>query len=179
MEGVFDEISSVDFANAAWHLHADWIPQAHDTKYRIAKAKVQIRKLPPEMQLLLHALRDIATGEKHCFLRDAKEEAKKVITDIEPGETSNWYAYFFHERILGVTTKDHYYFSVRKLRDLVLDYLAWVFDDSVPAKDFPGELLGNIWWCRPANRSSQTPPLGAIIPSGGDEQFVTIKPESS
>lgn len=176
MEGVFDAISSVDFFVAAWHLIADWLPVAQGDHYRLARSKLRLDKLPAEMQLLRSTLRDVATGEKHCILLP-KEETKKVVTEVEPGKTGDWYAFFFHERILGVTTKDDYYFSVRKLRDLVLDYLAWVFDDSIPAGSFPGALLGKIWVCKTANRfNNATPPIGAIIPPNGDPGFVTREP---
>lgn len=176
MEGVFDAISSVDFSVAAWHLIADWLPAAQSDHYRLAKSKLRLDKLPTEMQLLRSTLRDIATGEKHCILQPM-EETKRVVTDVEPGKTGSWYAYFFHERIPGVTTKDDYYFSVRKLRDLVLEYLSWVFDDSIPAGRFPGALLGQIWVCKIANRfNDATPPIGAIIPPNGDPGFVTREP---
>jgi hypothetical protein len=178
MEGVFDDISSSDFALAAWHLSADWIPKAQGKSYQIARKKVQVRYLPAEMQHLRSALRDIALGEKHYVLDGAKEEAKKVITDIERGVTKGWYSYLFHERMPGVTTKDHYYFSVRKLRDLVLEYLSWVLDDSKPVDKFPEALQAKIWW-KIANRSGQTPLPGATLPSGEDAKFATEIPEKS
>lgn len=173
MEGVFDVISSKDFCVAAWHLIADWVPAAKGDHYRLAKSKLKLKTLPSEMLLLRSTLRDIATGEKHCILKPS-EKGKRVVTDIEPGETGNWYAYWFHERIAGVTTEDEYYFSVRTLRNLTLEYFSWVFDDHIPADSFPGELLGKIWVCRIKNRfNNATPPVGAILPQSGDPGFVT------
>ena len=176
MEGNFDEISYKDFLVAAWHLIADWLPAAKGDQYRLAKSKLKVEKLPSEMLLLRSTLRDIANGEKHCILHK-DEVGKRVVTDVEPGRTGSWYAYFFHERIAGVTTDDGHYFSVRILRNLILEYLTWVFDDGIPVASFPGELLGKIWFCKIANRSSgATPPVGAIIPTIGDPGFVTRTP---
>jgi hypothetical protein len=172
MDGSFDVTSSVDFAIAAWHLIADWLPAATDKKYRLAKSKLQLDRLPTEMKLLRSTLRDIATGEKHCILTPS-ERPKRVVTHIEPGVTGSWYAYFFHERIPGVTTLEGYYFSVRKLRDLIVEYLDWVFDDRSPAGAFPGTLLGKIWICNPANGAAgAVPPPGAVVPPVGDPGFV-------
>lgn len=172
MEGHFDEISAVDFSVAAWHLIADWLPATSDPRYRIAKSKLQPSRLPAEMKLLRSTLRDIATGAKHCTLKPS-EEGKRVVTHVEPGKTHSWYSYFFHERMPGVTTEGGYYFSVRKLRDLILEYLAWVFDDSVPMDKFPESLLGKIWVCRPANRAPEAiPPPGSIVPPVGDQGFI-------
>jgi len=174
MSRAFDVTSSVDFAISAWHLIADWLPKADKLQYQLAMQKVDVQNLPQEMKVLRAALRDVAIGEKHYIFDRPNEDAKRNVETIETGEVSDYFSYFFHESIPGVTTKDGYYFSVRKLRDLVLEYLEWVFDENVPSRHFPGALLGNIWVCRIANRDkSAVPPVGAIIPVGGDSGFVT------
>lgn len=151
MEADFFSPSTTDFCVAAWHLF-EWINRAPDAS-RLAKSKSHDRNWPSEMCHLRDTLRDLANGEKHFFLKpDAA--AKKVVVRMEPGETRNWLAYFFHERgVPGVTTKEGYYFSARKLRDRTLEFFTWVFDDSVPVDQFPPALREGIWRCKIGNRS--------------------------
>lgn len=80
----------------------------------------------------------------------------------------------------GVTTDSHYYFSVRKIRNLTLAYFKWVFDDTQPLRAFPGKLLRDIWLCWPwrLGRKGCASPW-AIIDKSGDREFVTIAPGES
>jgi len=171
MEGAWDEDSASTFVMHAWHLCNDWIKRDKKHRPRLATQKCDAKKIPVEMVLVLNVLRDLTNGTKHCVL-DPSSEENRVVTKSHNGEIRGYYAWFFRERIPGVTTRGGYYFSVRKLRDITLNYLDWVFDDSIAVKAFPGELHGIIWHCYPGNRiAGITPPEGAILP-GGDTKFV-------
>jgi len=159
-----------NFAVTAWHLYFDWLQRDKSNRPKGASAKFDKQKLPVEMVLILDVLRDLANGSKHLKF-DGDSSKKRVVSETHSGETASWYAYFFHERIIGVTAND-YYFSIRKLRDVTLRYFEWVFDET--AQPFPGDLLWIIWRCNPANRDvNAIPPSGAIVGPDGDSEFVT------
>ncbi|MDP1889201.1 hypothetical protein [Polaromonas sp.] len=161
-----------NFVLTAWHLYQDWLPVDRLNRPSHASAKLNKRKLPEEMVLVLDVLRDLSNGSKHLTL-DPGSAGKRVVSSTHSGEISSYWAYFFQERIVGVTTANYYYFSIRKLSDIVLAYFAWVFDDNAPATPFPGELLWNIWRCAPKNRDKNAvPPSGALPGEEGDPEFV-------
>ena len=161
-----------NFVLTAWHLYHDWLPADRVNRPRHARAKLNKGKLPDEMVLVLDVLRDLSNGSKHLNL-DPGNASKRVISATHSGKISNAWAYYFQERIVGVTTADYYYFSIRKLRDITLAYFAWVFDDKAPAAPFPGDLLWTIWRCAPKNRSKDAvPPPGALPGEKGDPEFV-------
>jgi hypothetical protein len=161
-----------NFVLTAWHLYQDWLPADRPNRPSRASAKLDKRKLPEEMVLVLDVLRDLSNGSKHLNL-DPGSADKRVVSSTHSGEISNFYAYFFQERIVGVTTLGHYYFSIRKLRDITLAYFAWVFDDEAAPVPFPGDLLWTIWRCAPKNHDKDAiAPLGALPGEKGDSDFV-------
>lgn len=161
-----------NFVLTAWHLYQDWLPADRLNRPSHASAKLKKRKLPEEMVLVLDVLRDLSNGSKHLNL-DPGSADKRVVSSTHSGEISSFSAYFFQEGIVGVTTADYYYFSIRKLSDIILAYFAWVFDDKAPATPFPGGLLWTIWRCAPKNRDKNAvPPPGALPGEEGDPEFV-------
>ncbi len=170
MEGIWSSDDARRFCIEAWHLYQDWLPSDQKNRPQHAVLKMDKTKLPQEMKLVLDVLRDIANSSKHFELNPTSQK-KQVITGQHDCQTNGWYAWFFLERIPGVSA-GLYNFSIRKLRDFSLEYFAWVFDDSQSPNVFPGELLGKIWYSAPANRdSSATSPPGAILPKA-DPGFV-------
>lgn len=173
LEGQWHAYDAFNFVVTAWHLYQDWLPGDRRSRPSLAAKKMDQRKLPKEMVLVLHALRDLANGSKHLQLKRESSESR-VVSATHSGAIGDWWAYFFQERIPGVTVEDTYYFSIRKLRNIVLSYFDWVFDDSKSAALFPGDLLWIIWRCAPKNRDKAAiPPEGSIVGSDGDPDFVT------
>ena len=173
LEGQWQAYDAFNFVVTAWHLYQDWIPGDRTNRPASAAKKMDQKKLPREMVLVLHVLRDLANGSKHLQLNRESSESR-VVTATHSGAIADWWAYFFQERILGVTADGTYYFSIRKIRNIVLSYFDWVFDESKPADSFPGDLLWTIWRCAPKNRDKDAvPPQGAIKGRDGDPDFVT------
>lgn len=161
-----------NFVVTAWHLYNDWLPADRTGRPIFASAKINKRKLPQEMILVLDVLRDLSNGSKHLNL-DLKGSKTRVVSKTHTGEIGNAWAYYFQERIPGVTTENYYYFSIRKLRDISLAYFAWVFADEKSGSPFPGNLLWVIWRCAPKNRVKDAiPPIGAEAGELGDPNFV-------
>lgn len=173
LEGSWHSYDAFNFVLTAWHLYQDWLPGDRRGRPKQARKKLDKKGLPVEMILVLDVLRDLSNGSKHLQL-DPSAAKKRVISETHSGEIANWWAYFFQERILGVTTGSDYYFSIRKLRNVTLAYFDWVFDDIRPANPFPGDLLWTIWRCAPKNRDkAAVPPAGAVPGEDGDPEFVT------
>ncbi len=173
LENVWHSYDAFNFVVTAWHLYNDWLKKDRTAKPKLAGKKTALEKLPAEMILVLNVLENIAVSSKHLQLNNPGAEKRKV-SETHNGEIDNWYSYFHHERMLGITTEGDYYFSIRKLRNICLAYFAWVFDDGLPASPFPGELLWDIWRCAPKNHvEGAVPPPGAIPGELGDPDFVT------
>lgn len=144
-----------NFLVTAWHLFEDWTNS--DDPKALSRSKRHRKKLPTDMNLVLDTVRDLVNGSKH-FQLNPEAANKRIVNEVHTGNEVGWYSYFFHEHILAVTVKDHWYFSVRILNNVVVRYFEWVFDDSSPVKDFPDELLEAIKYCNIANRKGGSPP---------------------
>jgi hypothetical protein len=144
-----------NFLVTAWHLFEDWT-KSDDPKV-LSRSKRNKDKLPNEMKLVLDTVRDLVNGSKH-FQLHPEAAKKRIVGEVHTGNEVGWYSYFFHEHIPAVTVKDHWYFSVRILNNVVVRYFDWVFDDSSPVKEFPDDLLVAIRYCNIANRKGCSPP---------------------
>jgi hypothetical protein len=129
-----------NFLVTAWHLFHDW-PKSEEplNPSRIKRQKTQ---LPSGMLLVLDIARDLTNGSKH-FTLDYKPQIEK----IHDGREASYYSFFFHEDIPAVTAKTNWYFSIRVLHNILLHYFIWVFDDTIPAKNFPNEISEAILYC--------------------------------
>ncbi len=172
LEGKWHAYDAFNFVLTAWHLYQDWLPGDKLGRPVYAPQKGDKHRLPQQMKLVLDVLRDLCAGSEN-FQVNLDAAQKRGIEETHSGAIGDWYAYFTHERIPGVTAEGDYYFSVRKLRNITHSYFDWVFDDEKPAQKFPGELLWVIWRCSPKNRdAAAVPPLGAIPGDAGDSDFV-------
>ena len=141
---------SFNFLVTAWHLFHDW-PKS-DKPLEPSRIKRQVTQLPPEMKFLLNIVQDLANGSKH-FSLDPKAEKKRQVDEVHTGNEVGWYQYFFRQRLPGVTAREHFYFNIRVLHNLVMCYFEWVFDDSKLAADFPNVLTEAILHCNIAKRA--------------------------
>lgn len=172
LEGTWHPHDAFNFVVTAWHLQNDWLSQRAAPKPTLAAEKHLARRLPAEMKLVLDVLRDLANGSKHQTL-EPDAARRRVISQVQSGQIADWYSWFFHENIPGVTTESGHYFSIRKLRNFTLAYFDWVFDDTKPVTPFPGELIWQIWRSNPANGdAAAVPPPGAIPGNIDDPGFV-------
>lgn len=138
-----------NFLVTAWHLFEDWTKS--DDPRALCRMKRQRPRLPPPMNLVLDVVRDLVNGSKHFQL--TPEAAMKCrVGEVHTGDEVGWYEYFFHEDLPAVTVEDNWYFSIRVLHNLMMRYFEWTFDDSMPVKEFPRDLLEAILYCDIANR---------------------------
>lgn len=147
--GVYE---AFDFAVTAWHLQEDWVRS--DPPNSLCRIKRGRTQRPPEMQLVLDIVRDLANGSKHFHLNPEGRKARKVTatrTSMEP----DWWSYFWHEDMPGVSVGSSE-FSIRVLRNLVMAYFEWVFDDSKSAGSFPSAIAEAVIYC---DVSARTPPF--------------------
>lgn len=133
-----------NFLVTAWHLFEDW-PKSDDSR-ALCRMKRQRNRLPTEMNFVLDVVRDLVNGSKHFYLKPSAAE-KRRIDEVHTGEEVDYYEYYFHEDLPAVTVEVDWYFSVRVLNNLIMAYFEWTFDDSVPVKDFPSDLIEAILYC--------------------------------
>jgi hypothetical protein len=143
-----------NFAVTAWHLFEDW-PNG-DPKGTLSRLKRHRHRLSKEMLMVVAVLRDLANGSKH-FVLNQKGSDTRQITATHSGGVNDWFEYYFHERLPGVTAGD-LYFSIRVMRNIVMAYFEWVFDNSVPADQFPSAINDAVRYCRIATRQGHVPP---------------------
>jgi len=148
-----------NFLVTGWHLFEDWV-KSEDPR-ALSRMKRQRKRLPEPMNLVLDVVRDLVNGSKH-FELNPDAASKRRVCEVHTGEEVGFYEYFFHEEIPAVTVDVHWYFSIRVLRNLLIRYFEWVFDDSVPIAEFPRELLDAISYCNIATRSGPTPAIWLI-----------------
>lgn len=149
-----------NFVITAWHLYKDWIKADRLQAPRLALNKIEKARTPAEMQLVLDALGDVANASKHVAPK-TKNQSPKVVTATHGQLEPDFYSWFFHEDMPGVTVENRY-FSIRVLRNILLRYFSWVFDDSTSVEEFPAEILEAIAYCEVGTRSGTGPPLWLI-----------------
>ena len=120
--------------------------------------KRQKARLPEPMILILDVVRDLVNGSKH-FELDPGSASRRRVGEVHTGEEVGEYEFFFHEEIPAVTVEEHWYFSIRVLRNLLIRYFEWTFDDSTPVANFPAELLDAIFYCNIPARKGPTPAI--------------------
>lgn len=144
-----------NFLVTAWHLFNDW--SKSDERRSLSRIKRQKKQLSPEMLLVLDIARDLTNGSKH-FILDPKAVANRQIEQTHAGREASYYSYYFHEDIPAVTANNNWYFSIRVLHNILLHYFIWVFDDTIPAKNFPNEISEAILYCNIAQRPRGSSP---------------------
>ncbi len=147
---------SFNFLVTAWHLFQDW-PKSDATRSP-SRLKRQKNRLSTEMILVLDIVRDLTNGSKH-FTLDPKAAKNRRVDEVHTGNEVGFYQYFFHEDLPAVTVETHWYFSIRVLHNILMQYFTWVFNDSVSEKNFPSEISEAILYCNIAKRSSGPSPV--------------------
>ena len=100
---------------------------------------------------IVFALRDVTNSSKHFYL-DKEASNKKVVTSIYPPIVGDAAAYFLHGPMIYIEIEDSIY-SMWDLRHIVLLYYSWIFDDSVPAVNFPIEIQEHLERCVVKNKT--------------------------
>lgn len=160
LENGWHPYDAFNFLVTAWHLFEDW-PRSDESR-SLSRRKRQRAKLPKSMNLVLDVVRDLVNGSKH-FNLDPKPAKKRRVAEVHEGLESNWFSYFFHENIPGVTVDGGWYFSIRVLRNFVIRYFEWVFDNSQPIDDFPRELEEAILYCNiPERKTGAVPKIWCL-----------------
>ena len=155
LENGWHPYDTFNFLVTAWHLFEDW-PKS-DNSRALSRTKRHRKKISESMNLVMDVVRDLVNGSKH-FNLDPRSANKRRVGEVHTGLEANWYSYFFHENIPGVTVDGQWYFSVRVLRNLVDRYFEWVFDDIYTVKDFPQDLEEAIQYCNISKRNGDSAP---------------------
>lgn len=129
-----------NFIVTAYHLHDDWLNKDEEMRPKLANNKRG--KAPREMIQITQAIKDLANGNKHMVL-DKKSTEKMVVDTVHPPEIrSSYYSWFFGPHI-GISIGTTYY-SLPTLVDLIMSYFNWIFDDSIPADEFPANITESL-----------------------------------
>ncbi len=137
--------NTFNFIVTAWHLHHDWLNRDVENRPKLATKKKEKPKTPPDMMKIVFALRDITNSSKHSFL-DEDSVKKKVVTNIHAPLIGDWASYFLHGPMIYVEIQNAIY-SMWDLRYIILLYFDWIFDDSVPANQFPTKIQEHLKRC--------------------------------
>ena len=145
LENNWTAYACFNFIVTAWHLHTDWIDADEENRPKLATTKKGSKKTPANMMLVVYALRDITNYSKHSFLKkDAVK--KKVITKIYPPIIGDWRSYFLDGPMIYVEINNSIY-SMWDIRHIVLLYFDWIFNDDIPANQFPVEIQDHLKRC--------------------------------
>lgn len=143
-----------DFAVTAWHLQDDWVlSDPPKSPCRIKRGQTQ---RPKEMQLALDVIHDLANGSKHFHL-DRRGQASRTITATRERKEAGWWPYLWHEDMPGVSVGS-YEFSIRVLRNIIMAYFDWVFDDATPVTAFPTQIKLTVQYCDISSRKAPFEP---------------------
>lgn len=134
---VYDTFNFVVTAN---HLYIDWI---RDCGSQEAKKKKDL--LPKLAKMVMQTIIDLSNGGKHWRMTNERSLSRQVITIAPERGINDWHAYFIAGSMVYVEFDD-YKLSMRQLRDLVLGYFQWVFEDEDVV--FPEELQDQLEACR-------------------------------
>jgi hypothetical protein len=143
LEKTWNIYDCFNFILTAWHLHHDWLERDSENRPRLSTKKKEYSKTTKEMMRVIHAFRDVANSSKHLRL---KKGTKKVVDEIHPREIRGWDAYFLHGPLIGISIGKSY-FNMWDLRFLIMSYFEWIFDDSIPANQFPEEIKKHLERC--------------------------------
>jgi hypothetical protein len=145
LENNWNEYNSFNFIVTAWHLYDDWLKSDWENRPKLSTKKKGQHKTPPNMMKVVFALRDVTNSSKHFFLNDESYN-KKVVTGIHPPIVGDAASYFLHGPMIYIEI-DNSIYSMWDLRHIVLLYFDWIFDDSVPAQNFPIEIQEHLERC--------------------------------
>ncbi len=130
----------LNFIITAYHLNDDWLSKDKGMRPKLANDKRG--KAPKEMQQIVRAIKDLANGNKHMVLDKANSEKRVVDTVHHSGFESSFYSFYFGPHF-GISIGTNYYIFPT-LADLIMSYFNWIFDDSIPANEFPVEVTEAI-----------------------------------
>lgn len=145
LENNWNVYACFNFIVTAWHLHNDWLNNDKENRPKLATRKKEKPKTPANMMLIIYALRDITNYSKHSFL-NKDSVGKRVITKIHPPIISDWAAYFLHGSMIYIEV-DKSIYSMWDIRHIVLLYFDWIFNDDIPANQFPQGIEDHIERC--------------------------------
>ncbi|MBU1208768.1 MAG: hypothetical protein KKH04_17890 [Proteobacteria bacterium] len=131
-----------NFFITAWHLWDDWIPKD------INRPKLSLEKIgrtPENMRNLMLSLKNLTDGSKHMVLKKRKLKNKKI-TNVQSRIIGDWRAYFFNEPQIYISIGNAHY-SMWDIRYLITHYFSWLFDDSVPSREFPELIKEHLERC--------------------------------
>ncbi|MFA9273293.1 MAG: hypothetical protein ACEQSE_00340 [Candidatus Aquirickettsiella gammari] len=133
-----------NFCVTASHLNFDWLE--NDTEYRPtlamdkkAAVKNSSNDIPPEMDKILSAIRNLSDGSKHLKLTRLN---KIVVDEVTTPEICDYFSYWFGPQF-GLTIGE-LYFTLGDLQGIVMSYFEWIFDANLGTENFPAGITKSI-----------------------------------
>jgi hypothetical protein len=140
LENGWSVYDTFNFVVTAHHLYIDWIDSCGSPE-----AKAKKLALPEPAKTVLQSIIDLANGNKHWQMTNEKSIERQVITKAHEPVRGDWYAYFVAGSMVYAEFGD-YILSMRVLKDLLLGYFKWIFEDGDTV--FPQELQNQLELCR-------------------------------
>jgi hypothetical protein len=140
LENGWSVYDTFNFAVTAHHLYADWIESCGSLEAAEKKCS-----LPEPAKMVMQSIIDIANGNKHWQMTRDGSLKHQVVTKVHEPIRGDWYAYFVAGPMVYVEFGD-YILSMKTLKDLVLGYFKWIFEDGDTV--FPQELQNQLEMCR-------------------------------
>lgn len=132
-----------NFAVTAWQLYDDWLKN-DDSMSSLAKAKYKNAKI--HMNDMMRGLASVANSSKHMYLwKSLRNKPNFNVVDVVYEDVTDWYKFFFAP-FPTIVTKDAKY-NLWKIKQILMEYFQWVFDDSVPEVDLPQSIKDNLNEC--------------------------------
>ncbi len=140
-----------NFFVTAWHLNNEWIDKDVNRPTLSLEKRGRASK---EMKKLIKGFKDLANGSKHMLLNPGNYK-RKVVKNAHSPVIGDWRSYFSNKPEVYISVGDSTY-SMWDIRYIAIHYFTWIFDDSVPATQFPKEIQDHLQRCinRPSTSAS-------------------------
>lgn len=134
--GTYDTFNFVVTAN---HLYVDWIDNCDSQKI-----KAKRNSLPGPARMVMRSIIDLSIGCKHWQIKQPKSLERQVLRTLPERGINDWHTYLHAEPngVMWFFEFADYKLSMMELRDLVLLYFKWIFEDD--AIIFPPELQNQL-----------------------------------
>lgn len=117
-----------NFVVTASHLYVDWIDNCGSQENRAKKGA-----LPESAKMVMQSVIDLSIGCKHWQAKQVSSLERQVINAPPERCINDWVAYIDGKQngAMWFFTFCDYRLSMMELRDLVLGYFKWIFEDDV------------------------------------------------
>lgn len=129
-----------NFVVTANHLYADWIDNCGSQEN---KSKRESLSAPEKM--VMQCIVDLSIGGKHWQMTNKNSLERQVVKSHPERCINDWHAYLCGEQngVILFFEFGSYRLSIIELKDLVLGYFKWIFEDH-NTTHFPADLQNQL-----------------------------------